>query len=91
LICCPKRPSFFFSGYYNVKIPSRENLNTYTVYDSNIWSVEVQDTFVTLDAVDDYRWMEVQLQSFLTSAQELGEWSASRTGHLLTGERRSKE
>jgi len=72
---------------YSVKIPSRENLNTYTVYDNNNFSVEVQDTFVTLDAMDHYRWIEVQLRTFLTSAQDLGERSDSGTGRLLAEER----
>jgi hypothetical protein len=30
--------------------------------------------------------MEVQLQSFLTSPQDLGEWPASGTGRLTTEE-----
>jgi hypothetical protein len=35
---------------------------------------EVQGTFVTVDDMDDYRWMEVELPSFLISPQDLGVW-----------------
>jgi hypothetical protein len=42
-----------------VKIPSRENLSTFTVYDNNNLSVKAQNTFVIVDAMEDYRWMEV--------------------------------
>jgi hypothetical protein len=47
------------SDDYSVKIPSRENLNTFTVYDSDNLTVKAQGTFVTVDTIYDYRWIEV--------------------------------